>query len=238
MRVAIDAWRVLPHGRIRSVTENLWTVDGEIEGGPPIRRVMTVARRRDGRVVIYNGIALDEAGMHELEALGEPVGLVVPSGFHRIDAARFAKRYPSMKVYCPRGGRARVQRVVRVDGTIDEIPSDPDVSLEHAGGTGDQEAVMIVRSPGGTTLVLNDLVFNMPHQGGFGGFVLKHVTKSSGGPRVSRIARVFLIKDASGVRRDLERWANLPDLKRVIVSHHEMIDERPADVLTSLAATI
>jgi len=73
---------------------------------------------------------------------------------------------------------------------------------------------------------------------GFSGFVFKHVTRSSGGPRVSRIARLFLVKDKAAFRAHLERLASTKDLRRVIVSHHETITEDPAGALRAVAATL
>ena len=68
--------------------------------------------------------------------------------------------------------------------------------------------------------MLNDLVFDMPHAEGLGGLVVRHVFASSGGPRVSRLGRLFLIEDAARARASLEALAATPDLARLVVSHH------------------
>jgi hypothetical protein len=176
--------------------------------------------------------------MKELEALGEIAYIIVPNGFHRIDAARFARRYPDARVHCPAGSKKRVAAAVTVHGTLEEIPEDPDVRFEAVRGVADAEGVMVVRSADGVTLVINDLVFNMPHQEGVKGFVLRHVTASSGGPTMSRVARLFLVKDPAAVKAELERLAATPDLRRVIVSHHETLDVEPGAALRAVAATL
>ena len=84
--------------------------------------------------------------------------------------------------------------------------------------------------------MLNDVVFNMPHAPGFSGFVLRRLTASTGGPRISRIARWFIARDKKALRAHLERLAQLPELRRVVVSHHQVIDE-PA-VIRQLASTL
>jgi hypothetical protein len=112
------------------------------------------------------------------------------------------------------------------------------VRFEHVAGVAEGEGAMIVTSSDGVTVVLNDLVFNMPHLPGAQGFVLKHVTQSSGGPKLSRLVRWFVIKDKAAVRAELERLAALPGLVRVVVSHHETITDRPADALRAVAATL
>src|SRR5262249_32035570 len=105
-------------------------------------------------------------------------------------------------------------------------------------GTKGGEGVLIVRSDDGVTLVVNDILFNMPHVGGFHGFVLKHGTKSSGGPRVTRLARAFIIRNKAQVRDHFQRLAGLPGLVRIIVAHHEMITDAPGDTLRRVAATL
>jgi hypothetical protein len=232
-----SSWNVLPSGPIERLEENLWRVEGSLPSGP-LKRVMTVVRLSDGRLVIHNGISLPEAGMAELEAWRKPSFLVVPNGYHRIDAAAYKSRYPELTVLCPTAARKRVQKVVPVDGDYESFAQQPELRMEHLRGTGDGEGVLIVRSEGGVSLVLNDIVFNMPHSSGVSGVMLRYVTASSGGPRISRVAKMFFIKDAEALRAHLERLAELPNLKRVIVSHHEVIDRDPKRALDQVAAVL
>jgi hypothetical protein len=109
------------------------------------------------------------------------------------------------------------------------------VALDGLGGT---EGAMIVHASDGTSVVLTDVVFNMPHVTGIHGVFFRYVTKSTGGPRVSRVARFFLIKDKAAFRGALEKLAATPDLKRVVVAHHVAIDHEPARVLRELASTL
>lgn len=231
------AWRVLPHDPIEKLEANLWRVEGALEG-MPLRRVMTIAQRRDGKLVIHNAIALGDEAMREIEAFGEPAYLVVPNGYHRIDAPAFKHRYPDIAVVCPAGARKRVEAVVPVAMTYDQMPADDDVRLGHAAGTKNAEGYMVVRHGDTATLVLNDLMFNMPHVGGFAGWVLKNITASTGGPRVSRIARWFLVADKQAFADELRGFADLPGLSRVIVSHHEVITQDPKAVLRRVASTL
>ncbi len=237
MPKAHDTWKVLPHQPVEQLEDNLRRVQGRLEG-MPLMRVMTVARLGDGRLVVHNAMALEEAAMKELEAWGEPAFLLVPNAVHRLDAPAFKKRYPALKVLCPRGARKKVEEVVAVDGDYGDFPPDDAVRLEHLAGTRDGEGAMFVRSGGATTIVLNDAVFNMPHGKGLAGFLFRHVTQSTGGPRVSRLARLLLVKDRGAFRAHLGRLADTPNLRRVIVSHHRTIDERPGDALRQAAATL
>jgi len=230
-------WKVLPHRPLEKLSENLWRVEGDL-AGMPLKRVMIVARRGDGALVIHNCIALAEDEMAQLEALG-PIGyLVVPNGFHRLDIGVFKARYPQAKVLCPRGSREKVAEVVAVDGPYEDFPPDDAVTLTTLEGTAAREGVMLVRSPDGATAVFNDVLFNMPHVSGVHGFVLKHLTQSSGGLRVSRISRLFLIKDGSALRAQLLRLAETPQLRRIVVAHHETCAEDAAAALRKVAATL
>ena len=229
-------FRVLPHGACEELNARLWRVEGRLPR-MVLRRVMTLARTGRGEIVVHSAIALEGDLMARIEAWGKPAWLVVPNGFHRLDAPAFKERYPDLKVLCPRGSRKKVEQVVAVDGTYEDFPADPHVRLETLAGTGEREGVMVVESEGEVSLVFNDVLFNMPHAPGVAGFVLRalHV---SGGPRVDWAARLLLVKDKGALREHLERLAALPGLRRIIVSHHEVIDNEPARVLKEVAATL
>lgn len=235
------AWRVLPHRPLQQLSERVWRLEGDLEN-MPVKRVMTIARRGDGGLVIHNAIAADAEAMAAIAALGEVRAIVVPNGYHRLDAGVFHERFAAAQVICPAGARARVEEVVPVHATYDEVPADAAVELQTLDGTKAREGAMIVRDGGGTTLVLNDIVFNMPHASGFTGFVLRHITGSTGGVKITRLARMAVIADKPALRAHLERLAALPGLVRIIVSHHEVIDRasgrEPGRVLAEVAATL
>jgi hypothetical protein len=231
-----DTWTVLPHGSIEPLEDNLWRVEGSLPN-MPLKRVMTLARLGSGDLVLHNPVALDATAMSAVDAWGRVAFLVVPNGWHRLDLHAFRARYPNAQVLAPPGARAKVAEVEPDVVDITVFPDDPNVSLGVVDGTKGLEAVMTVKSPGGVSVVFADAVFNMPHRPGFQGLVLRHVTASSGGPLVSRVARWFLIKDKGAFAAHLERLAT-PDLRRVIVAHHETITDDPAGALRRVAATV
>jgi len=237
MAKANTTWKVLPHGPIEKLSDHLWRVEGNLEG-IDMKRVMSIGKRADGTLVIHNAIALGEAEMAEIDAWGKVRAIVVPNGYHRLDAKVFADRYPEARVLCPPGATAKVEQVVKVDGNYDALVRDGVVDLELLDGTKQREGVMIVRSGDDVSLVVNDAVFNMPHLHGFTGFLLRRVTGSSGGPRVSRLSRWLMIADKRAFRAHLEKLAELPGLRRVVVSHHQTITDDPAGTLQRVAATL
>lgn len=199
---------------------------------------MTLVRLDDGRIVIHSAVVLDERSMSEIEAWGRPAFLVVPSRYHKRDAPAYKRRYPDLCVLCPRGARSIVERVLAVDGDYDAFPAAQCVRLKHLEGTAAREGVMIVERESETTLVFNDVIFDMPHLSGVSGFVLRYITRSSGGPRTSRIARTFIVDDKPKLAAEFRQLAETPRLKRIIVAHHRVIADDPAGVLRELARAL
>jgi hypothetical protein len=229
MPKAFDTWNVLPHRPIEKLTENLWSVEGDLPQGGGTRR-MTVARLRDGRLVIHNAIALEEPLMKEIEAFGTPAAIVVPNGFHRLDAKVFKGRYPDAKVFCPAGTRKKVSDVVDVSGSYDEAPSDETVRLFHIEGCREGEGVLEVKSLDGVTLTFNDAICNLPKVGGFIGFFLAPTGKAS----VPRFTRWMIVKDKTRFRGHLEKLGETENLRRLLVSHGPPLAASPNEGRTTL----
>jgi len=226
MAKANTDWKVLSHGPIQRLAENIWWVQGALPG-MSLKRSMVIVRLSDGRLVIHNGIALEPASMQEIERWGEPAFLIVPNGGHRLDAPAYKARYPELKVFCPKGSRQRVEQVIPVDGTYEDFPADPTVRFETLHGVDDAEGAMIVRSADGESVVLNDAMFNMDRKRDPLGFIFTTLLGSAPGPRVSRLAKLLFIKDKQALRQDFGRFAELPSLARVIVAH-EKVAQGPA----------
>jgi hypothetical protein len=231
-----DEWNVLPHGPIERLAENLWTVKGDIPH-MSLKRVMAIAKRNDGKLVIHSAIALTEPEMKELESSGEPAFLIVPNGGHRLDAPRYKKRYPSMRVYAPSGSRKAVEEKVPVDGTYEDFPADDAVRFETLQGVKNQEGAMFVTSKDGVTLVLNDAVFNMDTKKDLLGWLFTTLLGSAPGPRVSRLGKLVFVKDKAAFRNDLLRLADTKDLVRLMVAHENVAHGAEAAAALRKAAT-
>jgi hypothetical protein len=228
-------WTVLPHGKLAEVEPNILTVTGTIRMPlMDLPRRMTVARLADKRLVIFSAIALDESSMRVFETYGRPAFLVVPSHKHRLDAKIWKDRYPAMQVVTPEGSRKRVEEVVPVDTTEPHF-GDPRVQFVTVPGTARHESALVVHTQNGTTLVLNDLIGNIRNAKGLGGRFL-HLMKFAGDePQIPRPVMWRLVEDQVALRIQFLKWAALPDLRRIIVSHGEPIDHEPAETLRDLA---
>lgn len=233
MAVASPEWIVLPHGPIESLAENLCRVEGDLPN-VPVRRSMFVVRLRDGRLVIHNGMALAEPEMKQIEAWGAPSILIVPNGWHRVDARAYKARYPGIQVVCPSAARKSVEKAVPVDGVFGAFdPKSDEIVLRDLPGVKPEEGVVEVRSADGVTLFFNDLIHNNPP--GTGGF-LYGLFAGDGPPRHHRGVVVMIVRDRAALRAELVRLSETPDLRRILVAHGAPILSGAREALRQVAA--
>lgn len=227
-------WTVLPHGPLEAIMPRIRTVTGQLAMPlTQLERRMTVVKLSDGRLVVYGAIALDEPRMRELENFGRPAFLVVPSHLHRQDAPAWKRRYPDLCVVAPSGARTRVEEVVPVD-TCEPRFDDPTVRFVPLAGTADREAALEVEDGDGVTLILNDVVGNLPQSHGW---VLRALGFATDGPRVPRMAKLALVKDARRLRTSFEHWSRQP-IRRVLMSHGAPVLSDAPQVLDALARSL
>ena len=238
MSKPLQKWKVLPHGKLSQIDDNILTVVGEIRMPlMDLPRRMTVVRLNDARLVVFSAIALDEDEMAELEAYGCPAYLIVPSDKHRLDAKIWKERYPAMQVIAPEGSRAKVEEAVPV-GTAEPRFDDPNVQFVTVPGTRGCEAALVVRTPSGTTLVLNDVVGNIRDAAGFGGWLLHLAGFAGEQAQIPTVVKMAVIEDTKALRLQLLEWAAIESLQCILVSHGSVIDENPRQVLRDLAPSL
>jgi len=195
MAAQLQEWQVRPHGPLTQVDANIFTVVGQVHmpvGDLPRR--MTAVRLDDGRLVIFSAIALDEEEMQKLESLGEPAYLIVPSDHHRLDAKAWKDRYPAAQVIAPEGAREKVSKAVPVDATTADF-GDPGASFVTVPGTRGHESALEAHGPQGTTLILNDIVANVRHSSGFGGWLLRRMGFAGDQPHVPVPIKASMVDD-------------------------------------------
>lgn len=231
-----DQWTVLPHGPLREIDYGLLTVVGQIPmplGNFPRR--MTVIGLSGARTALFSPIPLVEPEMERIERLGEPAFLVIPSGSHRLDARPYKARYPKAKVVAPPGARELVSEAVRVDLVTDRF-DDRDIGLDIVEGTGEREFAMRVVRPGGTTLIVNDIIAHVANPQGFGAWTMSRLFGfGARRPAIPRPIQARLVCDPGPLAAQLDQWAAIAGLRRIIPSHGEIIDNQPAAELGRLA---
>ena len=234
-----DSWTVLPHEPVEEIDQGLLTVAGDIPmplGNFPRR--MTVIGLGGKRTAIWSAIALDAAEMARIEGLGAPSFLIIPNPMHRLDAKIWKARYPAIKVLAPPGARSAVEEVVAVDAT-DDIIGDRDMGLVVVAGTKEGEFALTVKRPSGTTLIVNDVIGHVRHPHGLGAQIMARMMGFGvSGPRVPRVVKSKMIEDKPALARQLRDWAAIPALRRVIVSHGDPIEDRPAAALNAVADSL
>jgi len=229
--------KILPHGGLEEIVPDVWTVTGQLS--IPLRRNMTVLRLGDGSLLLHSGVAMNDAGMAALEALGRPAVCVVPANCHRMDAAFYKARYPQMKVVAPAGARADVEKVVGVDATAEELLPELGVKVHPVPSLKDCEAVYEIGVAGGKLLVFCDFVANADYPAGLGGAFFRNVLGGiSGRLGTPRIVQLTGMRDRRVAREQLLALAETPDLLAITVAHGRSILEDCAGALREAAASL
>lgn len=195
---------------------------------------MTIARTGDGGLAVHSAIACDEPTMAAIDALGPITTIVVPSGFHRIDAPAYKARYPGAKVVAMPGSRRKIAKVVAVDGDYDAIPTGGPLSYAPLAGVS-KEAVLVHRAPdGGETLIFNDALMNLPDRlPGVKGWLVRLV--DAAGVKVTRTAKVALVDDKRAYADALRGLAARPGLRTIIPGHGALVTTDAAAALGAAA---
>jgi hypothetical protein len=238
MTKPFETWTVLPHGKLTQVDRDILTVVGDMHmplGDIPRR--MTIVRLKDRGLVIYSAIALEEDEMKLLEGFGRPQYLIVPSDIHRTDAKIWKDRYPALHVVAPAGSRAKVEEVVPVDATGVDF-ADRRVELITVEGTDGKELALEVHGADGITLIVNDLIWNVGDRPGFGGWLLHALGFTGTTPHLPSFIERRTVRDREALRAQLEHWAEEPQLRRIIVSHGDVLTREPGHVLHDLATQL
>jgi len=234
-----DEWKVEKHGPLEMLGEGLHSVAGEINmplGHFPRR--MTVLTLQGGRLAVWSAIPLREPEMAQLESMGSVAYLIVPGVAHRLDLKAWKHRYPAAKVVCPPGAQEAVAEAVPVDATVDVL-DDPTVAFQTVPGVDGKEAALLIRRPDGTSLVVNDIIANVRHPDGLGAKVMARLMGFGvKQPQMPWVGEKMFVKDHAAVAGALRAWAAEPDLARIIVSHGDVITDRPREVLEKIAAEV
>lgn len=81
---------------------------------------MTIWRLPNKNLLIHNCIAVDDATLKDLLALGTPEFVIVPNCYHRMDIVVWKERFPECKVICPKKA-TNVHDVVKVDAYCEDV---------------------------------------------------------------------------------------------------------------------
>jgi hypothetical protein len=230
-------WTVLPHGPLEKLEENLYAIEGEVPGIAGLRRRMAIVRRADGGLLFFNAVPVGEEALARIRALGRPAILVIPQQLHMMDAHAFRERL-GVRVYAPAVARAAVAARVVVDGAFEDIPGDPAVSVIPVAGFKTGEGMAVVRSGDRVSLVVADVVLNVPHAPGLQGLVFRILGMTGDRPKLPAPVRWRVLRDRRALQAQLDGLARTPGLARIVPSHGPIVDRDPADALREIASSL
>jgi hypothetical protein len=230
----VGAYRIHHHDAAEALAPGVWRIRGNLT--LPVTRNMIVIRLASGGLLLHSLIALDEAGMKALEALGRPAYAIVPSQHHQMDAPFYRARYPDLMILCPEAARIYVEPRSRIDGTVEDILPALGVRLHTVPGIKIVEYAYDVPMPeGGRMLLLNDVLANVGATRGFlGWLIFRKLIEPSEGPRVGDYFRRKHVRDLDTVNRFLAGLGTIRNLRLVTVSHGDPVAHDPASALKAL----
>ena len=83
------------------------------------------------------------------------------------------------------------------------------------------------------------MIGNVAHPHGIGAHIIGRLMGFGvSEPQVPRIVKRMVVDDPKALAGQFRDWANEPELRRVIVSHGDVIDENPGQVLLALAGKL
>ena len=221
-----------PHGPVSFVDDGLFVVEGRWKRSP-LERKMTVFLLSTGEVAVHAPIAMDEAGMTALEAVGRPSWILVPNAGHCSDASWYADRYPSARVLVPAAARAKLfEKVRRIDGSLDEDWPESlrgELAVIPLNGTRIGE-VAFVHGPS-RTLVLTDAVFH--YRDGDLPWLARTIMRLNRGYDRFGPTRIFtsvFIQDRDAFLASIDALLEY-DFDRVIMSHGRVLDSGGKDAI-------
>lgn len=226
-------WTVLPHGPLEKLEHNLWCVEGPVPGLPGAKRRIAIVRRDDGALLFYGALPVDDATLAAIHELGTPRHLVVPHGWHRIDAHPFREKL-GLTVHCPAGAAKRVAEITRVDGTLDDLPGDPVIRFEALDGSRIHEHALFVTSGSHVSYFACDVVQWYPDPGP----LFHRLLGFRGGPRVVPMYKFRCMSDRAALATSLRRIGDTPGLCRIIPSHGAIVEADAPDVMRRVAADL
>jgi hypothetical protein len=227
-----QAKKLYPHAPVAELLPGLWRVAGSM--ALPIERSMFVYRLRDRSLLLDSVVAMEEASMQALEALGAPYVMVVPHPKHTMDVMFCKQRYPGIRVLGAPDAQAKIEGL-----RFDDRPESglPPLGVTPHVVPGMKVTEVVLELPlegGGRALLFTDLI---NRNEGPRNFIMKLVGPPGDGG-VARILKLTQIEDVEQVRVFLQEMAALPSLRLIAGCHGGVVTEECAAWLSRAAAQL
>lgn len=230
--------KIYPNGAPEKLADDVWLIRGNLSY--PLHRNMVVIRLPTGQLVLHSVIAMEEAGLRALEALGTPAYSIVPSVLHVMDAPFYKQRYPAMKQLAPSAAMEEIGKTVALDGSVEDVLPLLGFGLHRVPGTKVAEFVYDYPMPGGGRALMANDVFGSAHAADdtrlLGWLIVSHIAVPGHHLGIPRIYRWQFITDVGEIRKFAGDLATIPDLRLITVSHGDPVVTDPAGALRAVAA--
>jgi hypothetical protein len=208
---------------LEAIADGLWCVGADKRLGPgvtfPLR--MTIARLPEG-LWLCSPIALDDALVAEIDALGEVRSIVAPNGFHHLFAGHALARWPGATLFASAAIRRKRPDLPRAKWLE---PGDatrwvPELDACRIDGMPRLDEWVFFHRPS-RSLIATDLVFNIVEPRGL---LTPLVLRIVGANRKLAQSRVFarLVAERDATTASLRRilaW----EIERVVPAHGEIV---------------
>lgn len=218
---------------LRHLDRDLWEVSAPLNvlGVLRIGHRMTVMRRDDGGLIVHSPIEISAEVVEALAALGSVAAIVAPSRMHDLYLEGWFEAFPQATfLAAPALIRSRpdlpfhdaLEPGVEMSAPIDVLPVD---GVPRCG-----ERVLVHRPSG--TLVVADLIFNLPEPTGRLESILRRPLGLSSCPAASRLFRA-LIRDAAAFGGSLKAVL-AAEYSRILPGHGNPVESGGPSVLREI----
>jgi len=222
--------------KLQQLDEGLWVAQmPACKAGFELGARMTVIRLPQGGLWVHSPISLTPELQRELNALGHVWHIVAPSKMHYEHVPEFAKAYSTARVF----GGPKVREKLDCVPHMEELTEKPDPAWAgvidqtcFSGSLLYDEADFYHRAS--RTLILTDLLFNIPRESDFTTRLWAGLLGVLGKPSRSRSFDVSAL-ERGDVRQSLERMLRW-DFDRIILSHGNIVPQHGREVLRAAFA--
>ncbi len=215
---------------LRQHATGLWTAEGQADAEIPkffkkynFSTRMTVVGLADGGLFLHSPVRLNDGLRTELDEIGTVRAIVAPNKAHHLFVGDYVAAYPEARLYGALGLPNKRKDLVFFGLLSDEPRPEWRGEIEQRmvrGAPMLNEVVFF--HPATRTLVLTDLVFNVPEGGVWGVPIVCRLMGAAGNFGPHRLIR-WAIRDKAAARESLGfimRW----DFDRMIMAHGDIVE--------------
>ncbi|OYW46025.1 MAG: hypothetical protein B7Z33_09635 [Sphingomonadales bacterium 12-68-11] len=212
---------------VEAIAPGLWCVNSHFPSmGFKGSVRMSVARGDDGALALYSPVAMTEADVAAIEALGPVAAIVAPNTFHYRWLRAAAELFPAARVFVPEGLEAKIGAVPRAETMTRATPPALPPGIAHF--IFDRHAIRETALFHGEsrTLVTSDLLYNYQREHGAGEKAMFGLLGCYGSPKVVFYHR-FALQDKAQVAEliaQVEAWRP----RRIVMCHGRIVESEDA----------